>query len=1346
MTMNKRNVWFLLAAALTSLAVMSAKGDVLSLSNTVWRAQKTTPEAILANETPAEGKWTERKQFVHGWKADTEWRETSVLIPASWRGKRVQFMMPPFLSACDLVVYLNGKRAGDVLRPYGDVEAAAFLRYGETNTIRILVTPTGEGTRRGKATHAKNFHGLGSGPKAVPYFRVSEGTCIEDVFANTSWRKKSLSLETEISSDRARKVLFRAEVLDQEGKVVKTVGETVQVRKGLTEVKSIVAWENPVTWEPGRGYLYTCRAWLEESGRKVYEYAPFTFGFREVWRVGKELYMNGHPLRLRISYPYGANEYGMRLLMDVGFNIIIYTHSFDAVPTPGEETLQCHDRLGLMASVSAGNAFNIASGMVRNEEDARAYEAYIKKSYRVIRNHPSAVVYMVGLMNICDIGFSPSGLTRAPASGGNHDVINKAAEISRRYQPNVVYFSHADGPNADIHSGNMYLCWTPLQEQLEWLTEWSKAGKLPWMAVEFLSPYPGDYWNGTKHFAPTEHVAELYGDRVYAEEPEELLQKTLSLSIRNRAHGVDPDNLLIYPWFWPMRRAYFGQINKYWRAYGHNASKLWFDLDHAIGVPPKTRNRYAKYKLDEPVFGRPEWASLGYDIHQIGNKDFCGVLGGLPEPPERTHGYYGGSSVEKQVVMIWDHFTPQTFTAEWRVILAGTKISEGVIRRDMKPGEIYHQKFAFSVPVVQKKEKGRIEVAFKRGRETVDFEKFDFEVYPAFSPRLAPQGEVVLLQKLQDKTAAGILSGMGIPFREIKALSPEEIGGAKYLVVGKDALEGRQFEFGAERVTRDGLNVLILPQMPEVWQTLGFEVEDQMVRRVFLRDKANPAFAGISEEMLGYWKGTPVYGEKKSGALMVHAGQRGPRGPRTHTVAGVILRIPECGVFNPLFECGFDLGYSPLIESRMGKGSVTYCTLDFENRIGVDPAATLVARGMFQNFFTQKAPVVKRAFALGKSAEGLLDHLLFAKAESKEKADVLVAGPDYVGTYETLRSAGKEKELLIFSNGSLAKEAGFGVVVTNLYRALLPARVSAQSLLRGIGPQLARWRDAVTLPLLSGSGVEAGGILGVKKPSDGVGRVVFSQVPFGQLAARYAQSTNSDDVARVKTLVNSEENILRYYASLLRNLGVAPAEKLAKRQLVCAGESPLRPLPGMHILGPYNVFKDNSKLMLDTLFEGEKYAVAGDFNPNIEFKLPQGGTANWRPFLIPDDSGKFALSDFVRGNDYGVYYAICRVTRKKAGEAILKFGCDWRAKIWLNGAPVFRSERGSHNPSFEIRLKMKEGENILSFKIGSGRQSAMMIGLLEAERMTENRIDVGDLRYYRYGGSKRVDSYLFFYW
>lgn len=202
-------------------------------------------------------------------------------------------------------------------------------------------------------------------------------------------------------------------------------------------------------------------------------------------------------------------------------------------------------------------------------------------------------------------------------------------------------------------------------------------------------------------------------------------------------------------------------------------------------------------------------------------------------------------------------------------------------------------------------------------------------------------------------------------------------------------------------------------------------------------------------------------------------------------------------------------------------------------------------------------------------------------------------------------------------------------------------------------------------------------------------------------------------------------------AKLLARLNTAAGAmsdpQILRRVLHVSGGAAYLPLPALHVLGPFAA-KDDSKVMLDTVWskEGERMALAGDFNPNITFDLPQGGKADWRPFLSPDNEGCFDFASLHRSVANPVEYAMAVVPRRTAGRARMKLGVDWRVRVWVNGEEAFRADAGAHFPKFEFAVDLKEGDNVIAFKVGGGRSGCKLWALIENERHAGAKTDVDD--------------------
>lgn len=1245
--------------------------------------------AVLSLWSAAADTGREHIELKGDWKADdgawgasnVVWRSFRADVPLDWTGRRVRVEIPGALHKCDAVVYVNGERAGDILRPgFEGVDATRFVRPGQANEIRFLLTESGAETARGATRAVTRVHGVKKGPDAVaPRLSAYAAAFVADVFANTSWRRKRIDFEVETDSSLAAAARIVVEVFDTKSNAVRRLEKPVGLKRGLNRTVLTMPWDGRiVAWELGRPALYVCRTALimaESNAPSRDEFPPFRFGCREVWREGREIMMNGHKAHFRPTFTFQSQKWGLKYLQDIGYNVGFWGHSVNGAGFSDCRRYDAHDELGMGMYASMGAQDTIGAGSFHRDAALRKeFERFIRAQHRLTRNHPALLAGIVSQMTICETGTAPDRLGQHRATGDRVEQIELACELHRRLNPNILYFSHADGTCGDMASANLYLNFTPLQEREEWLCSWTTNGILPWCSIEFGQPYNGNFWKQGV-FLPTEFLAMFYGERAYAEEPPETLARMVG-STRWRHHGQMKGDLLYkgLPLYWDLRSRWTRRLNERWRAYGLNGGNLWFNITEAYGEPPGGWGIYWRYyPMKEEVVGRPAWANEGYDIHRQGNQDFCAFLGGSPDFADSTHAYRSGETVAKQLVLLWDGIGEKEFRARWRAVTAdGAKVSSGEASAKVAQGERKILPLSFLAPETQAVESLSIEVDFSADGVEPIADRMDIEVYPAEAKPLdVPERRHLSVALLDPEgKSAEMLKMLGVAFRTVD--SPGDVrAGDTHLVVGRNALGNHRLDILYSRIS-NGLRLLVLRQTPEVWQRLGFRVQDVMSRELFLRNVYDQAFSEITPKTLSCWRGTPDYPNGPFGALMRHAKQRGPRGSRRHTVAGLLLQTPDRIGYTPLVVGGFDLNYSALLNFAPGgtcKGDVTYCTFDFEERLGVCPAAMATARATF-------------------------------------------------GAFLSARQRSQCGELAICDEEK-ARKAGFKLGKERVYYS---AAMPGDAVFRGVGQGELRWPTGLKMRPLVGKGASADGLFAVRR--EGGRTLVFSQIPLTLAKTAKPAAPTVDEVVRERA--NAEcldaAKIRRLYAQLATNLDTErPDEVRAKalrRALHQSGRAEFSPLPAMHVLGPFSAGKDDSRLILDTPWsrQGEAMAIAGDFNPNIEFTLPQGGKANWRTMLSPTREGVFDFDTLFPPVSFPVAYAICRVVRRQAGDAILRFGMDWRARVWCNAREVFRSESGAPRmPRFEIRLPLKAGENILSFKIGAGRCGFQMTGLLEAE-------------------------------
>lgn len=759
----------ILSAVLASVAaagtktVPLAEGWKMSIRNDAPRNAADLDGLSLDEDEKPEDIWI-RAKFPMA-KSITKDRETvferkGFKVPADWKGREITFVIDS-TEGCRTEVSIGGKSVGKIGRgEAGEFDVTELLegRIGKDVDIRLDV----------KAAGQKTSYMIPS----TPTFVCRDGLRLDDVFVDTSWRRQEVAVTAEIASIAPGAGRVEVEIADADGKAVKRLSREVTYGRGRTPVVLSEKWADATTWEISRPYLYTCRTVFTPNAAQPFE-RKTTFGFREVWREGREIMMNGHVQRLRPVYSFGANGNGAEFLSRLGFNTIYYCHG---VPPREDAVLEELSRLGLAAIVPCADVHRPVG------------EADMARRVRRYRNHPCVVAMYHGVNRYCP------WWTMWPDMIGTFDLKDKPSEEINRWTafghtlaPGVLFYSHADGNSGDIASHNLYMNFIPLQEREEWLKTWNERGTRPYMAAEFGQPYLWSWFRSG--FAGTEFLSIYFGDAVYAAETPKTLSKFKGLSWG----GQDLWNP--NPMFWDFRELLVSRCNRAFRAWGLPGGLVWFNLN-GYGAPKyeldengqKTR---FNYYFAEKVPENPPWATRDVQIFSRNNRDFCAFIGGGGVFTDKTHAYVAGETVRKQLMLVWDGFGEKAVSCTVKAEGAGFEKTLGPVV--LKQGEIRALPFEFVAPQVEGKTACRLVADFGEGVR----DEFAFEVYPkdALAEAKAPKGlRIVPAYSLSTNDLA-----------TVTAPAPGE-------------------------------RVLVLAQRPDVWRALGFDVEDAAPRNAFPRD------------------------------------------------------------------------------------------------------------------------------------------------------------------------------------------------------------------------------------------------------------------------------------------------------------------------------------------------------------------------------------------------------------------------------------------------------------------------------------------------------------------------------
>ncbi|MCD0488970.1 hypothetical protein LPB86_12085 [Pedobacter sp. MC2016-14] len=1298
MSLKKLILWLLLGVALPGAAQ-----DSLSLSVKSW--QKKTASGGIPTDT-----------------ANSLWYQQTVLIPQTWQNKRVILNFRRIEG--DAIIYVNEVRVAELLRPGGEVDLSSHINFGVKNSLKIVVTRDYSGISRDFKSDVLRYlsrqalgntipqqkWGLGITASAILMARNPQA--VTDVFCISSFRKKTLTLQVEID---ALKPLtgsrLEAIIYDKDGKeALKLTSSELEMVKGKAVYSFTADWKNPVYWELEKPYLYKASVVLLSKSKKLDSHPPVTFGFRELWTQGKDLYMNGHPSRWRLTDIYGTGKNGLGLYKLMGYNVAqIQPHSNlwwraqAETPLLDEELLDEMDRIGMGCTVPAPSINSLRTALVSNPKVLEAYRKEMEYYMRWYRNHPSIMAWVVGMNS-----YNPKSNIAANTMGkrdtvliGQAKVISLACAVVKDLDPTRLAYSHADGSIGDLSSANVYLNFIPLQEREEWPSEWASHGNMPFSAVEFGPPYWNNFWKGNQ-FLLTEYLAMYQGEAAYYTEGIKGLDSTISRSLNPVSATWEQMDFTQYPKFWDFQRLFAKNTNRSWRSWGVNGGWMNWLLE-GYGTPPDNKSpRYSnRYKyLKDPVLTKPVWVNERFEIFKQANQPLLVYIGGFPIHTDKTHQYYSGETINKQISIVWDGVEQLVLDAEWQFLSGEKVLLNGAEKIKLKAGEIRQVPFQMKAPIVSAKTTCHLVLKVKQPGEPDLLDTLQLTLFPAIEKPGELKGLALYDPLGKSKT---ILDGMGLKL----PVWAKNMGltGIKTLIIGEQSLQaGEDLPYSSADIAA-GLKVIILAQQPDVWQGMGFETAENMSRYVFIRDSLSKVLKGLGNADLCNWRGTPLL--LPEGKLaMEYDQEHAPKWTNTNAVASSVLKIPDVVGFRPILQAEFDLAYSPLMEFRHGKGAITFCSIDLEGRQH-EPAAVLLIRNLITNA-SMALPAQRRVVYSGDTL-GLiqLKKLGISPLSSKtlQSGDLLVLGNGNVDfSVSQLNHFVNNGGLVLHFPQTAAQllEQGFKA---NPKRVLKVSQPPANGILRGLSANLWRWRDALdviafaTTDQPAGVKVSADGL--IAEQAIGKGVKYYLQVGPELLSSKY-----TEDPKKREALQLSVTRLQQLQAGLLNNLQAIPDPVIAGRLEKINPRPTFQTLGSWRVLGPYLVPGLNGEKLPGLQLPGQQDAIEGGQNPNLTYKRTDGVTLDWRTTVQADQTGFVNLGKAFSGIDENAVAFVTRsITTKSAQNAILRFGVDYWMEGWLNGRPIVQIIKTHHKRASEVSLRvpLKAGENILTLKIGSGK-------------------------------------------
>ena len=1015
-----------------------------------WSTTWDRPHVVLRNTAWIEyrdGQWQE----VNLSELSRAWYARPFIVPGDWAGRTI--LLDFSRISTDASVFVNGHQAGEIHWPSGQVDVTSLVNIGETNSLRLQVIATAEDKSiaqyMGFDQVSIKTASLGSRGITGDVFLRSRpaGSYVSDVFVQTSTRQKRLTVDVELRNvSKSGRVTIIAKCLDQSGRE-EQVFQT-KATLSASPVQSLKAswdWSNPRLWDVGKPELYTLV--ISVTGDGIEDAYSQTFGFREMWIEGRNIYLNGTEFRWRPTlFDEGwlsadTAESRMKTLLDMGFNIA------ELWPFPENERgtwhsrdmiLDCADRVGLPLM---GNLLHMAEFFNGQDlgadasELAKRYEAAMIPDLQRIRNHPAHVIWdttgnffgYVEDQNPRFIGRRDTQVNDANY-GRKQAIANQLIAGVKKQDPTRAVLTHSGGYVGDVHTANHYLDLLPLQDREEWLSAWAKDGDMPYCAIEFGTPLDCTMFRSRNGAGEafrsepwiTEFCASYLGREAYRLETDDYRRAIVD---RYRATKGGDNGQLYGSWqhncsvkstspaFQKLESLFIQNTWRSWRTWGLSGGMIPWGInelgwertnaaDGATNLPPfnpGTRGPYLGQILKRGIgpIKTDAYRQLpaGDTLLSVNGPTLAWIAGPRESFTAKDHHVLSGQKLSKSIVLINDQREAVEATYDVEVTLGESTLLKKQDRCHLEVGEIRSIPLEITAPNTSGlKKAGTILLQASLGK-TNHRDSFTFDVFP--SPTAPKTTEVVLFDPLGKTT--DLLKNLNVGTSLWDGRSADQL-----LIVGREALsEGGKLPGDLDAFVRRGGRALIMVQNP-TWYTdaVAFRICPYQSRRVFSVAAAHPVLAGLSDDNLRDWNGQSTLVNPYPDAYEMPQSPHGYpkwgwRWGGRGTVTSVALEKPHRSGWRPLLECEFDLAYSPLMELDYGQGRLILCTLDLEDHALVDPAAAQLTRNILD--YAALAPLASRAkdvsYVGDASGAALLDELgVVYKRDGSATADLLIIG------------------------------------------------------------------------------------------------------------------------------------------------------------------------------------------------------------------------------------------------------------------------------------------------------------------------------------------------------------------
>ena len=845
------------------------------------------------------------------------WYQREIVVPREWSGRRIGVQVEYLNSFA--VVYVDGKRAGEIRFPGGEVDLTSACSPGGRHVLSMAVVAMPlDAVMLSYSDTASAKEVKGSVARRglcgdVYLIGTPSGARIENVKVDTSVRGWEIAFNAALEDlESDKQYSLRALITDHGRKLKEFTSKpfrSIDSKDGRMAFSE--KWKPEKLWDthsPENTYDLTLSL-LEADGKVVDTSHLVRFGFRELWIDGRDFFLNGTRIFLcavpldnaqvsAAAANYEAVRESLKRLMSFGINCV-YTHNYGCQPGSHlsfAEALRAADDVGMLVSFSQPH-FGHYDWEAADADQTNGYAGHAEFYVRRAGNHPSVVFYSMS-HNGCGYAedMNPQmidGLLdpRDKWSLRNSKRAQRAEAVVSRLDPARIVYHHSSGNLSSMHTSNFYPNFVPIQELSDWFEHWSTVGVKPAFLCEYGAPFTWDWtmyrgwYEGKRSFGSAqvpwefclaEWNSQFLGDRAF--EISQMEQRNLRWEAKQFRNGK-----VWHRWDYPHQvgsrdfderypvfAMYLRDNFRAYRTWGLSARSPWQHSHYW-----KIRDGVDKSRKELPV----DWENLqrpglsaDYIDEQYERMDLAFersdwiptvAAEALIRNNRPLLAYIGGK--------------PGSFTGKDHNFLPGETVEKQIIVINSSRETVRCEcEWSFGLPG---RIDGRTSAALAAGEEERIPLRLDL-------PADTPPGAYALEMKVKFQNGEtqedsfpvhvppippALKTSGKIALFDPKGETGAWLGemGIKYqpidatadpsayemLIVGKSALS---VDGPAPNIAgvQDGLKVVVFEQTSDVLrERLGFRVQEYGLRRVFKRVPDHPLLAGIGAEHLRDWRG-----------------------------------------------------------------------------------------------------------------------------------------------------------------------------------------------------------------------------------------------------------------------------------------------------------------------------------------------------------------------------------------------------------------------------------------------------------------------------------------------------------